>query len=456
MRIIFLFLLISVSANSAEINKKFLFSKLSSWFFKNQSFSYYKKHTKKLTRYEPISLVNKILDIYENSFPSNNQAYAESLEGLIKYSSIEFDESTRNRLKNAIKRVLNKVKRRKLNWELLRKKSFVSNKVKKNQDSKSSEIILILKDFLGKLPGNFPFEIKAKKTLNVLEDLLFSNLTSDDCYRNDTTCQFSSNKGFVNYFSKRVKEDHDLFLASLKVGIFLENFNMKIKPINPDILSFSPYNFWPQIYSLVGDKKKSLLALTVFGHDACCSKLENTGMESQVLNPFSYSKNGSDKDPKSWLYVPGIISKRNISKKKLQKLLDSKKIFEKYNHSEKETFLRAGYYHFYGGILTSFALLEENLGKYHTVDSSIFFSQALGFIYKYIQTFSYLSKDANKLWNSIDKTDYIKKLSRPNNWSLQRYKKAHSELVYLINIIDYTEAQHREGALFASKIFREY
>jgi len=456
----------SLLAQDLSPPKSYLVQKVFNWTWDNQRYHSPEHYKRQWVTYDNQEIVKKVLNIFQELSPRGQRSTYASLMVLLKLE-YELNEELYDSFSKVIERLIVDEEDQELLFTQLNLKrdgdpltAVLAKSLSIAPEPKYNlkKVFETAKKMILKIPGLGSFENKMTKALNKIEDLLIGRIKDDDCYQNKPTCQYGSNKGVVRYFAERIPKDHELAFANLKLGIIIENLNQAIlAPKKPTHKTTAQFDLWPTITQVIGDEKLALMAVSVFGHDVCCNSLTNkkdtTGL-TQIISQFRTSKYGHDSDPKSWLYVPGVIAGRHISKRELEKFEKYKKIYDQHHSTKGETFFRAGYHHFHGGILTATALLEDNLAHHFTTDLSTLISEISGFAYKYTQTPKYLSKDAKALWKSIEHTQNIKKLRKPEDWDDQQYLKAKSQLMFRLAIIEYTRAQHVAGAKFAYEVFR--
>lgn len=307
---------------------------------------------------------------------------------------------------------------------------------------------------------------KILGAIDLSQKILIGTLNGeDDCYDNDITCQGESNYGIINFNSKKVQNNHKLFLSSFKFKADIIKLGSVVESLPYYDAPLPKYDIW--LYALKAAENDPYLALevlTLYGHDSCAeyAYLSNTKnglsfIPASLNAIFEIGDFGGCGDEKNFMptHIQGALSGIYPSSRVSIKLKD---VIQEYNRVFGKKFnLRTGYHHVYGGLLIAQEILRENLGKVSFINQATFISQALGYVYKRMQLPSYLSKNkAIDLFEMMNHDEFRSIPLKPKEWSEQEYKEAVATLKLNLAILDYTEEQHLQGAKFAFEVYKKY
>lgn len=308
------------------------------------------------------------------------------------------------------------------------------------------------------IPKIFPLRRALVGAIETLEKHLIGNIREGDCYDYDPSCQFGSNRGLISTFSERVAEDHDLALSVLRFALRIRQEDYR----NPHPGKFQTddqarVNIWPiALEASNQDVDRALETIAVFGHDVCCNQLYAKTREDRFMIAFlnhSAPNVGGDYNPVSNLFAPGALNGAQVPDSVLKRIHSA---IRNYNEVFGETItLRAGYYHLYGGMASARALLSKGYGSESGLRLATLFPQALGHFYKRLQLTRYLSEDSIEVWKLSGEDPQKVRSSVPKGWDEGRKKQVLAELELHLGILEYTEEQHRAGALFAFKVYKK-
>ncbi len=308
------------------------------------------------------------------------------------------------------------------------------------------------------IPKIFPIGKALVGALDVLEKHLIGPLSPGDCYEYDPNCQFGSNRGLIGTYSERVVEDHELALSVLRFALRIRKEDYRNPhPGNFQTTDKARVNIWPMALEAAnGDVDRALETITVFGHDVCCNRLYAKNRDDRylvaVLN-VAAPNIGGDYNPISNLFAPGALGGAQVPGTVLKRLHASIERFNKVFGTQIT--LRAGYYHLYGGMASARALLSQGYASDSGLRLATLFPEALGHFYKRLQLPRYLGEDAKTIWDAAEGDESKIRASVPKDWDQTRIECALAELEMHLSILEYTQAQHRAGALFAFKAYKK-
>lgn len=446
------------------ISKKVMLLKGMEWFNKNTTLYSPVQYNTKNTIYDKESLFIELLRVIDEEKPKDMAAY-KSIFHLIKYQK-ELALKFKTDILGVVERSLMKEENQNSILDMYEENRFTSTKIETHPSPKKappiSNVIKSLRDaiYSYKIPKSIKDNLLG--SIDTIKNLLLDHLREDDCYDTSTTCQFSKNLGIVRYYSDAVEKNHKLALAVLRSSIRLEHLNERFDlSIIPTFEDSFNIDIWPIFVDAAnGDKALALEALSVYGNDNI-SSLSNTYAENKflisILEINKPSRFGNDKNPKSSLFLPGVLARKNVSKKVINRLKKAKAFYNK-SHKKKLIPIRAGYYHVYGGIMIAQEIHKRGYNYSYGIDIAGFFSHALGYMYKKTQLDRYLTNDAKSLFSSINYNEFnLNKISKKKflkDWTEQRYQSALSCLHLHLALMKYTEEQHYIGARFALKVYQ--
>ncbi|MDA8793537.1 hypothetical protein N9N67_09830 [Bacteriovoracaceae bacterium] len=323
-----------------------------------------------------------------------------------------------------------------------------------------------LNALLENLSEKFFLKSDLLKSTNTIKSILLANLKDDDCYNTDTDCQFDSNKGIIHYQSEKIINNYSVALCSLKIGVKVNGlYRYKNWAPNPHYNQPKQKDLWP-IFLEDCDKNPllTLESISIYGHDVCCNRL-NQKDESPILsikwnNLFRPNQYSDDDRPNSPFYQNGSLGGKALPKNLIRKMKRKLHAYRNYHLNDQEFeeddfHLRLGYHHVYGGMLMATQLIKTGVRSHKIINLPVMLPQILGYAYKKLQTWDYLSKDAKILYQQNNFNELRKKYKYPQSWSRFRRKKAKANLEFFLSLIEYTEMQHRIGAQFAFQILSQ-
>lgn len=450
------------SFRSEAVEASWALRKGSQWLAQNQSLSPVRLEASPDITYSREVLFQKIIDVVKVEKPFDDLAY-NVLYALIYQEPVLALNAKEELLKLINDLSMTEAQKFKLIW-ILNEKSTASIEqsvvVPMRTDVSIAEVLKSARSAIESLKLPKFLNRKLIGTLDTVKKVLLDSIPEDDCYNTSSSCQFSSNKGIVHYYSKRIHENHELTLAVIRLGIRVQYLNKKHAVWLKDGPQFDQHfdlNLWPVYLDVAGgDAALALETLSVFGHDVTAnqlySKTGKSGFLTTVVNAISPSKYGTDSNPASVIFLPGAVDGLVPSKKVVKKLKLAIAHYDKV-HKTKTT-MRHGYHHVNGGVLMAQELLRDGYGEIGSLDSSSMVSHVMGYAYKRLQMGRYLTKDAAELWKNMGENEF-KKAKAPQGWNEERFIKAAANLRLHLAMTDYTEDQHRAGARFAVKIYQD-
>lgn len=455
----FFICIFSPYAESSDfLPKKLLIRKGTQWLRQNLSLRSPRKKTHQKSVFEKEELFLKVLEVIAEEKPFATNAY-NTFHSLIQFEKelsnkyrdelvalIDFVEMSDESKVKLIDMLDNKVESNIFNETILIRKSLPISQVLKGIQNSIKEYRLPRK-LKNKLKGSF----------ETVEELMLGHLKPGDCYDTNTSCQFTGNLGLIRYYSNEVEENHLLALAVLKASIRIQHLNKEFDlTIAPQFDDKYDFNLWPILVDVSnGDKALALEVLSVYGHDNIAKLSSSFAKDKFLINVLQSNRPtqyGDDKNPKSSYFFPGSLAGVMPRKKVIRKLNKAKRFYEKVH--ETKLSIRSGYYHVFGGALIAQEIHKRGFGHIYGIDIAGFLSHAMGYMYKKTQLSRYLTRDAQILYERAKGNEYkIRSLTR-QDWDKKRFLKALANLKLHLALLSYTEEQHRVGARFALKVYK--
>lgn len=452
-------------AEATPFNQEALIRKGTKWVAQHQSIKRVQNRRNPPVKYEKEELILKILQVLEEEKAFGRKAYY-ILSNLITEER-EITKKYRSYVETLIQKLNMEEDLKKVLVRLLSDEDghFIAIE-KKNRPLKKDgvsipEMLKLARATVVGLP--LPQGIKHKLTgsLDTVKKVLLDSIPVDDCYNYDPNCQFTGNEGIVFHHSKKIHENHDLALATLRMGIRIHKLNidhaslLKKGPLYDQVFDL---NLWPMFLDVSNDDPTlAMEVLSVFGHDVISNALhemkENVYL-TYALNTYRPSDYGNDSNPSSVLYLPGALDGYLPRQAVIKKLARAYEVYNRLHGTNVS--LRNGYYHVYGGVLMAQELISAGYGQIGSLDTSTLISTAMGYAYKQQQMEMFLTDDALELWKFINFNEFkIHKVVKPESWDNERFDKAVAVLKVRIAIVEFTEEQHRVGARFALRLYKK-